>query len=104
MTTLSRILNWLVNIILGIVAVLLGLRFILKLFSANASNDFVDWVYRTSGDILAPFRGIFPAENINGFVIEFSTLFAMLVYGLIGMSAFYLIAILTPDSEKTKKR
>ncbi len=104
MITLSRFLVWLVNIILAIVGILLGLRFILKLFGANASNEIVNWVYQTSGEILSPFRGIFPTENVNGFVIEFSTLFAMLVYGILGMLAFYLISILTPDNVITRKR
>lgn len=104
MITLSRFLVWLVNLILAIVGVLLGLRFILKLFGANSSIEIVNWIYQTSGDILSPFRGIFPTENVNGFVIEFSTLFAMLVYGILGMLAFYLISILTPNKDVKREK
>lgn len=99
---LEYILKTIINIMLAIVGFLLGLRFILKLFGANPSNDFVNWVYENSSEILGPFRNIFPPANLDGFVIEFSTIFALLVYGLIGMLAFYIIELLTPNP--TKKR
>lgn len=92
----------LINLIVGIAWTLLGLRFLLRLFGANASNSFVDWIYQTSGDIMAPFRGIFPAREIEGFTIDFTALFAMLVYGLLGMLVIYLIAALTPSSKNKK--
>lgn len=101
---LSAIAKGIVNLMLTVVGVLLGLRFILKLFSANASNDFVNWIYEASAEVLGPFRGIFPAPNLDGFVIEFSTIFALLVYSLVGMLAFYLIDLMTPDREVTVKR
>lgn len=100
---LGSVLIGLVNVIIGVVWTLLGLRFILRLFSANPDNGFVNWIYETSGEILGPFRGIFPSADLEGFVFDFTALFAMLVYGLIAMLAFYLIAALTP-SEKTVKR
>lgn len=101
-TTLSNITKGIINLMLAVVTVLLGLRFVLRLFGANPNNDFVDWVYQSSGEVLGPFRGIFPAPNLDGFVIEFSTIFALLVYMLIAMLAFYLVNLLTPSSE-TKK-
>ena len=93
----------LVNLVLGVAWTLLGLRFILRLFGANPTNGFVDWIYTASGDVLAPFRGIFTTANFDGFTIDFSALFAMLVYGLIAMLAIYLIELLTP-TKATKKR
>lgn len=96
----------LVNFFVGIVEVFLGLRFILRLFSANPSNGFVSWIYEMSGELLQPFRGIFPTTEIaEGIVIEFSTLFAMLIYALFGMLVIYLINLLTPEPEtKVVKR
>ena len=94
----------LVNLMLSVVGVMLGLRFIMRLFSANASNDFVNWIYETSAEILGPFRGIFPAPNLDGFVIEFSTIFALMVYTLVAMLAFFLIDLLTPNPEPKKGR
>ena len=100
---LSAFAKGVVNLMLSVVGIMLGLRFVLRLFSANASNDFVHWVYETSGEILGPFRGIFPTPNLDGFVIEFSTIFALVVYSLIGMLAFYIIELLTPDPEPRRK-
>jgi len=86
----------------GLAELILGLRFILKLFGANAGNDFVNWVYQTSGAVLDPFRGIFPTEVFkSSFVVEFSTLFAIIIYGLIAMLLVYILDVITrPVSHK----
>lgn len=97
----------LLNFFVGIVEVFLGLRFILRLFGANSGNAFVSWVYDMSASLLDPFRGIFPAREIaDGIVLEFNTLFAMLVYAVIGLLLMWLIAAVTPEPEATvvKKR
>lgn len=76
----------LVNLFVGTVEVILGLRFILKLFGANSGTGFVAWVYEMSRPLLDPFRGIFPAQVFeNRYVLEFSTLFAMIIYALIAL-------------------
>lgn len=97
---LQNIAAGLTNIMVSVVGALLGIRFILRLFGANANNGFVNWVYQASGEVLGPFRGIFPEQNIDGFVIEFSTIFAMMIYAILGMLAFYVIDLLTPAKVK----
>jgi len=64
--------------------ILLGLRVFLLAFSANAATPFVDFIYRTSADYLAPFRGIFPARPIGetGY-LDIAALFAIIIYLLI---------------------
>jgi uncharacterized protein YggT (Ycf19 family) len=99
MITLGNIARALVNAVVAIVGAFLSVRFVLKLFGANDDNGFVEWVYEIFGEILGPFRRIFPTANVEGFVIEFSTIFALMIYTIIGMLAFYLIAILTPESK-----
>lgn len=101
---LREFLLGLVNVIQAIIGVILGLRIILRLFGANPANDFVNWVYETSGEILGPFRGIFPNPNLDGFVIDFTAIFALLVYGLVIMLAVYLIDLLTPPSTTRSKK
>lgn len=103
MDSLQNIAKSLVNIVLTVVGALLGLRLILKLFGANADNSFVNWIYESSAEILGPFRGIFPSPNLDGFVIEFSTLFALMVYAILGMLAFYVIELLTPVQKPKRK-
>lgn len=97
---LQHIAAGLTNIMISVVGVLLGIRFILKLFGANTGNSFVNWVYEASGEVLGPFRGVFPEQNLNGFVIEFSTIFALMIYAILGMFVFYVIDLLTPVKAK----
>lgn len=90
-------LKKLVDVILTLVGVVISLRFILRLFGANSGNSFVDWVYQTSGEMLSPFRNIFsPTVLEGGFVIDFTALFGLLVYGLVALLAVHLIDLWTP--------
>ena len=104
--SLSYIVKAIVNIVLAFVGTLLGLRFLLKLFAANPNNEFAHWVYETSSQILGPFRNLFPQTTLNnGVQIEFSVLFALMVYGLIGMLVVYLVDLMTPPAVvETKAR
>ena len=78
----------LIDSVFAVVELLLGFRVILKFFGANPHASFVEWVYKTSQPLLKPFEGMFPTPVIEGnFVIEFSTLFALIVYG----TAAYLL-------------
>lgn len=82
---LNSVIVGLVNIILGVVEVVVGLRILLKLFAANTSAPFVMWIYETSESLIYPFKGMFPSPAVEGgIVIEFSALFALVCYALIG--------------------
>lgn len=82
----------LLNFFLAVVEGILALRFLLKLFGANENVGFVGWVYEMSAPLLAPFRGIFPTQVYeNRYIFEFSTLFAMLMYLILGMFLVFLI-------------
>ncbi len=100
----------LLNFFLAVVEGFLALRFLLRLFGANANTGFVNWVYEMSDPLLAPFRGIFPTRVYeNRFVFEFSTLFAMLMYLILGLVLVYLINALTavaddPADEQVVRR
>ncbi len=66
------------------VVVILSIAFILLLFNASTDVGFVEWVYRSSERAMEPFRGIFPTESVgNGSVVDFSILFAIVIYGII---------------------
>ncbi len=97
----AELVQGLTNIFIGIVEVFLGLRFIFRLFGANPANDLVSWLYDVSGQLLEPFRGIFPTEAIQpGYVLEFSTLFAMVAYGLLGFLILTLVDALLPSEPR----
>lgn len=103
---LREIATSLVNLFIGAVMAILGLRFLLRLLGANADNGFVSWIYEMSGVLLAPFRGIFPTTVFeNRFVLDFTTLFAMLIYAVFGLLIIALInAITAPADTVTKRR
>ena len=89
----------LTNAILSIVELLLSFRIILKFLGASPSAPFVSWIYETTQPLLAPFIGAFPSPGIQGgFVVEFSSLFALIVFAFIGYlvdSLFHQVKALT---------
>lgn len=100
----AKILANLVNIVFGIIEIFLGLRILLKLFGANSAAPFVNWIYETSQPLLEPFQNIFPTPVIEGgFVLELSTLFALVIYGLLGYLLTELIYFVGDASERRKR-
>lgn len=71
----------------GVIAMLLGIRMLLKLFGANSANGFVELIYSVSGVLSAPFDTIFGVTQTEAgatqSVFEPSILVAIAVYGLI---------------------
>lgn len=93
MRRIPTVLTGFINLFLWVVEIFLGLRFILRLFGANASAPFVQFIYNSSTPLLEPFRGIFPIRVIEpGMVVEFSTLFAIIIYALFAYLIMELIA------------
>lgn len=89
---MSRILETIISIILGVIEFFLGFRFLFKLFGANSSTPFVRWLYDTTEPLLNPFRNMFPAPKIEGvYVVEFTTLVALLLYMLLGYLILELV-------------
>ncbi len=74
----------LVWLLLGILEVLFALRFFLKLIAANPASPIAVFIYGFTGLFLLPFAGLTGAPAAGGMVLEFSTVIAMVVYGLIG--------------------
>lgn len=85
------IVNWVVSII----EFLLVLRLLLILFGASASSQFVAWIYDLTGRLVAPFSGAFPNLVLGGFVIELSTVFAMIGYAIIGWLIVQVLSLVS---------
>jgi len=91
----SNYLAWLIRVVVGLAELALAFRVVLRLFAANPTASFVHWVYITSSTLLAPFRGIFPSEVVaHNHVLDFSALFALIVYALLGSFLLYLAYLL----------
>lgn len=86
----------------GVIAILLALRFTLKLFAANPTNAFVEFIYNVSGVLSAPFDTIFGvtkrATGTAVSVFEPSILVAIAVYALI---AWGIVKILSINEKNT---
>lgn len=91
----SRWVVWFVWAYVIFIIIILTLAFSLLLFNANPDVAFVEWVFRSSERAMEPFRGIFPTETVgNGSVIDFSILFAIIVYSILGMVVSALVSFL----------
>lgn len=89
------------DIIIGIIEFLLALRILLKLLGASAKAPFVQWVYETTSPLLAPFEGMFPTSTLPvGFVLEMSTLIAVIVYAFLGVLLESIIVQLSDSSRR----
>jgi len=69
------------------------IRFVLRAAGANPGSGFVSFMYALTAPLVAPFRGIFPNPGQAGYVIEWSTLVAMLIYGLIAILLVRLLRL-----------
>jgi uncharacterized protein YggT (Ycf19 family) len=78
------ILRAFINIVLSIIELLLSVRLIFKFLVVNSGTPFVAWLYRITAPLVAPFAKILPDWKLSGFVVDFATLAALIVYALAG--------------------
>lgn len=91
--------GYLVYFVFGLLEVLLAFRFVFKLFGANPSTGFVDFIYSLSAIFVAPFVGIFNTSLARGDVttsiFEPATLVALVVYALLAWGIVALIRVVS---------
>ena len=91
--------------ILGVIEVLLALRFVLRMLGANAQTTFVQFIYSISAVFMAPFSSIFKTTVTEGAKFEWSILVAMAVYALVAWGIVALINVISPRrSSQTVER
>ena len=91
-----RILRAFINIVVGIIELLLTFRLIFKFLVVNASTPFVAWLYGVTARLVAPFAKILPDYKFSGFVVDFATVAALIVFAIAGS----LLLMLFPYSRK----
>src|SRR5680860_1150143 len=88
--------------VLGLLEALLAFRFVLKLFAANPSAGFSSFIYDASHPFVAPFINVFNVTQVEGSVMEWTTLLAMAVYWLIAWGIIKLFfmgkSVSTPEA------
>jgi uncharacterized protein YggT (Ycf19 family) len=79
-----RLIRALINIVVGVIELLLTFRLIFEFLVVNSGTPFVAWLYGVTAPLVAPFSKILPDWKVSGFVVDFSTLAALIVYALAG--------------------
>jgi uncharacterized membrane protein len=69
--------------ILGLIEILLGLRFVLKLIGANADSGFAMFLYGVTRPFVGPFIGLIDTPASGAIILEVTTLIAMAIYALV---------------------
>ena len=101
----ARFLTYLVYAFVLVALTILAFGFFLLLFGANPDAPFAEWIYRSLARVMAPFRGIFEPVVLDGdSVLDPSILFAMIVYGLVGLLLNGLIDWLTQRLVVVRRR
>lgn len=83
-----------VNFIIGLIQIVLALRFLLRLLGANPASGFTQFVFDISAPLMAPFVGIFGSTVAEGSVVEWSVLVAMAVYALLSYIVLQAVSLI----------
>ncbi|MBI3486425.1 YggT family protein [Candidatus Daviesbacteria bacterium] len=72
------------DIVSGVISFFLGLRIILRLFSANPNTPFVEWIVKVSNSLIYPFHNIFRNLQLrNGETLDIVAIAALVIYLLV---------------------
>ncbi len=95
-TRVIQVVWWIV----GLIDVLIAIRFLLKLFGANPA-PFVRFMYDLTWPLVAPFHGIFNTAQEGRSILEPESLVAMAIYALIGWGIVSLIRLMSRPRSST---
>jgi hypothetical protein len=90
-------LQWvtaLISFFFSVVEGLIGLRILLKLIDANATNAFASFIYGITARFVAPFAGLVGNPTIDGYALEVTSLVALIVYALVAAVLIRLVWLL----------
>ena len=80
-TAIINKIDQLLSFALAVLLLLLFTRFILRFFGLSLSQ-FAYWVFLLSTPLVAPFNNLLPPLSYEGYIIEVSTLVAIIIYAL----------------------
>lgn len=90
--------------ILGVLEILLAVRFVFRLLGASTANGFANFIYNITGPFVGPFNGIFNDQTLSNVgVFEISTLLAMVIYALIAYGIVKLMYLLFAPNRSTEE-
>ena len=94
-----------VSFLLGVLEMILVLRFFFRLLGASQDNSFILFLYNLSHVFVAPFNGIFHDQVLGTHsVFELSTLIAMLVFALLAWGLVALSRVIFASNESGRQQ
>ena len=93
----AQIVWWIV----GLIDILIAIRFLLKMFGANTASAFVGFMYALTDPLVAPFHGIFNTAAAGHSVFEPESIVAIIIYTLIGWGIVSLIRLMARNKTTT---
>jgi hypothetical protein len=81
----------LIWLLFGILEALIALRIGLMLIGANPNSPIVALIYGVTYLFLFPFMGLVASPSFGNMVLEISSMFAMLIYGLIAWAVVRVV-------------
>jgi uncharacterized protein YggT (Ycf19 family) len=76
---------------MGVIGLLLTFRLIFEFLVVNTGTPFVAWLYNVTAPLVAPFSKILPNWKFSGFVVDFATVAALIVFALAGSLLLMLL-------------
>jgi len=86
--------------ILGVIEILLAMRFVLKFIGANVTAGFTQFIYAISAPFAGSFMNVVNPSQIGQSVFDWSILLAMSIYALVAWGAIKLLVMSKPVSDQ----
>lgn len=97
-------INGIIWLLFGVLAVIIGMRVVLKLLAANPENGFASFIYRVARAFVWPFFGLVAEPASNGNVVELSSIIAIIVYLLVAWGITRLVYLVMMPSRVRHER
>ena len=91
--TLNRV-NGFIWFVFGLIAVLVGLRVVLRLMAANPASPFAQFIYGITAPLVAPFDGLTVTPTLEGSALELSSIVALIVFLLLAWGLTRLMRLI----------
>ena len=96
-----------VRMVFIVIELLLGFRFALKFTGSDANSELTGFVYKITQPLVSPFLKALGSYKDEGSVLEWTTLIAMVIYGIVAWIIIKIFLtdddILAPESERRFK-
>jgi hypothetical protein len=80
--------------VFGVIQAFIAIRFILKMLNANPASAFTQVIYTISWVFVFPFNGVVPNTAADGYVFEWFSVIAIIIYALVSIGLAKLLALL----------